>query len=215
MGELAREVLIYGAGGHGKVVLDALERSGRAVAGFVDDAAERASGEYCGYRVYPGAELPDVVGDREVVVAIGDASRRASLTARLDSWGVAAATVIHPTAVLARDVQVSAGAMILAGAVINPGVRIGRGAIVNTSAVIDHDCDVGAFAHVAPAATLAGHVRVGDRALVGAAATVIPEVTIGADATVGAGAAVVCDVDAGTTVAGVPARKLSRRSGPR
>ncbi len=205
--------MIYGAGGHGKVVLDALERSGRLVAGFIDDAAERVSGKmHCGYRVHAAGELPELAKDREVVVAIGDAGQRERVSARLDRWGLAMATVVHPTAVLAADVKVGPGAMILAGAVINPGARIAGGTIVNTGAVIDHDCDVGACAHVAPAAALAGYVRVGARALVGAGATVIPEVAIGPDAIIGAGAVVVRDVEAGTTVMGVPARKVTSGS---
>lgn len=203
-----RAVVIYGAGGHGNVVLDALECSGRRVVGFVDDDAGRTGGEHCGYRIlaWPGAaELGE---DVEYVVAIGDGAKRRQVTERVLGLRRDLATAIHPSAIIGRDVEIAAGAMILAGAVINPGARVGRGSIINTCAVVDHDCTIGEFAHVAPGARLAGHVRVGEGALIGIGATVIPRVAIGSGAVVGAGAVVTADVAARATVAGVPARPV-------
>ncbi|UCC72977.1 MAG: acetyltransferase [Gemmatimonadota bacterium] len=204
----AKPVVVYGAGGHGKVVLDALELSGRDVAGFVDDDPQRAGATHCGYPV--AARLGDLGSEEKVVVvvAIGDAVSRGRVTAELERLGYGLATVVHPSAVLAPDVSVGPGAMVLAAAVINPGVRVGRGAIINTGTVVDHDCAIGDFAHVAPGACLAGGVSVGSGALVGIGAVVLPGVKIGADAVVGASAVVVGDVGDGVTVAGVPAKPV-------
>ena len=212
MSGAARAVLIYGAGGHGKVVLDALECSGRRVVGFVDDDASRAGGEHCGYRIFawPAAEAGE---DVEFIVAIGDGEKRRQVTERVLGLRRQLATAIHPSAIIGRDVKIAAGAMILAGAVINPGARVGGGSIINTRAVVDHDCRVGEFAHVAPGARLAGHVRVGVGALIGVGATVIPHVAIGPGAVVGAGAVVTADVAARATVVGVPARPVSSSDG--
>ena len=208
MSGAARAVLIYGAGGHGKVVLDALECSGRRVVGFVDDDTSRAGGEHCGHRIHVWP--PEEVGeDAEYVVAIGDNEQRRQVTERVLGLRRELGTAIHPCAIIARDVEIAAGAMILAGAVINPGARVGRGSIINTCAVVDHDCRIGEFAHVAPGARVAGHVRVGEGALIGIGATVNPRVAIGSGAVVGAGAVVTADVAAGATVVGVPARPVS------
>lgn len=208
------QVVIYGAGGHGKVVLDALERAGRPVAGFVDDDLGRAGSEYCGHTVIAAPGEWGAARRVEFVVAIGDAVDRQRASGRIAELGYDLATVIHHSAVVAPDVSIDSGSMVLAGAVINPGVRIGRGVIINTGAVVDHDCALADFAHVAPGARLAGNVSVGERSLVGIGATVVPGVTIAADAVVGAGAVVVADIGEGITVAGVPAKPVGRGGAP-
>lgn len=207
-------IAIYGAGGHGKVVLDALERAGRRVIGFVDDDHRRANGEYCGL---PVAGTPDELeGVREAgsgvgfVVAIGDAGDRQRVSDKVEQLGYDLVSVIHPSAVVAPDVSIGAGSMVLAAAAVNPGVYIGRGVIINTGAVVDHDCSIADFAHVAPGARLAGNVRVGERTLISIGATVVPGKTIAQNALVAAGAVVVSDVGEGITVAGVPAKPLRR-----
>ncbi len=207
MGELDKPVVVYGAGGHGKVVLDALERSGRNVLGFVDDDSQ--SSTHCGYPVFASLE-DDALGEEfEVIVAIGDSGDRERVTISVDERGHTLTTAIHSSAVIGREVELGAGVMVLAQAAINPGSRLGRGVIINTGATVDHDCSIGDFVHVGPGAGLAGGVRVGDRVLIGVGASVTPGVKIGCGAVVGAGAVVIRDVEAGITVAGSPARVLA------
>jgi sugar O-acyltransferase (sialic acid O-acetyltransferase NeuD family) len=213
MGE-AKPIVIYGAGGHGKVVLDALERGGRRVVGFVDDDSSRAGGEHCGLPVFASLGTARVGDGVDMIVAIGDPVQRERTTARVLENGWALAVAVHPSAVIAPDVEISPGVMILACAVINPGSRVGRGAIINTGAVVDHDCSIGDFAHIAPGVRLAGSVSVGARAVIGVGATVIPGVTIGDGSIVGAGAAVIADVQEDSTVVGVPARAVVRAVSP-
>ncbi|MGD2152847.1 MAG: acetyltransferase [Gemmatimonadales bacterium] len=203
-----KPVIIYGAGGHGKVVLDALLRSGREIAGFVDDDPQRAGDHHCGYPVAAAPGDLDSPDAADLVVAIGDAAGRQRATARVEELGYGLATAVHPTAVIADGVRLAPGAMVMAGAVVNPDVSIGRSTIINTGAIVDHDCTIGDFAHVGPGARLAGGVRVGARTLVGVGASAIPGVSIGADAVVAAGAVVVADVEDGMKVAGIPARPI-------
>ena len=70
--------------------------------------------------------------------------------------------LIHPNAVVADDVEIGCGSVVMAGAVINPGAKIGKGVIVNTSSSIDHDCVLGVYVHVSVGAHLAGTVTVGN-----------------------------------------------------
>lgn len=212
MNASGRPVVIYGAGGHGRVVLDALERGGYEVIGFLDDDPDRRGSRLDGYPVLGDLGAEEIDREIEVIVAIGDCRARERVTRRVLERGFRLAAALHPTAVIARRVDIGEGVMVLASAAINPGTRLGRGAIINTGASVDHDCDVGAFAHIAPGVSLAGGVKIGDRALVGVGASVVPGVEIGADAVVAAGAAVIGPVGAGMTVAGVPAKAVS---GPR
>lgn len=114
-------------------------------------------------------------------------------------------TVIHPSAIIAPDVQIDDGVQVMAGAVVQPGSSLGSNTIINTGARIDHDCLVGAHAHIAPGVILSGRVSVGKGAHIGTGATVIQGIKIGAGSVVGAGAVVVEDVPPGVTVVGVPA----------
>lgn len=208
-------VLVYGAGGHGRVVADALERAGRVVVAFLDDDASVCARPCAGRPVFHGLDADGLDPHAEVIVAIGDPTARARLTSRTLEVGRSLATAVHPAATIGSDVTIGPGAMILARAAVNTGTRIGRGAIINTGAIVDHDGSIGEFSHVAPGACLAGNVTVGARALVGIGASVVPGIAIGEDAVVGAGAAVVDDVAAGVTVVGVPARAMERvRPGP-
>lgn len=121
------------------------------------------------------------------------------------------ATVIHPSAVVAPEVQMEDGVQVFAGAVVQTGCRLGANAVLNTGARVDHDCVIGAHAHLSPGVTICGAVRVGDGAHIGAGATVIQGLRIGAASLVGAGALVIRDVPPGATVMGVPAACLPER----
>lgn len=121
------------------------------------------------------------------------------------------ATVIHPSAVVAPEVQIEDGVQVFAGAVVQTGCRLGANAVLNTGARVDHDCVIGAHAHVSPGVTICGAVCVGDGAHIGAGATVIQGIRIGAGSLVGAGALVIRDVPPGATVIGVPAASMPER----
>lgn len=140
----------------------------------------------------------------------GRSDKRKAIFLRFRASGYRFATVVHPSAVLATDVQLAEGAQVMAGAVIQPGCRLGENVIVNTGVLLDHDCEIGAHTHLAPGAVLSGDVRIGAGVFVGTGARVIQGIAIGTGAVVGAGAVVVCDVADDAVVVGVPARRLAR-----
>ena len=133
---------------------------------------------------------------------------RAECAERVRACGHRFATVVHPRAIVARDVALGAGAVVFAGAVLNPGAAVGPLAVVNTAATIDHDSTLAECAQVGPGGRVAGEVSIGARAFIGTGAIVLPGRSVGEDAIVGAGAVVTRDVPAGTTVVGVPAAPI-------
>ena len=206
----ARGLLIYGAGGHGRVVVDAALSCGFEVRGVVDDDRARWGTSIHDVPVIGGREvLGDYAVDEYVVVlAVGDGDARSRLSDVLEGTGRRFATVVHPSAVLGRGSSLGEGTVILPAAVVHTDAKVGRHVIINTAATVDHDCLVGDFAHISPGAHLAGGVQIRRGAHIGVGASVAPGVVVGRDAIVGAGAVVINDVPAGTIVAGVPARLI-------
>lgn len=202
-------LVIVGAGGHGKVVLDAARSAGVAVHCFLDQAELPADQE--GVRV---VRLDDFLsGTTRVfyyVVAIGENRRRAELFRMLRGRGGRPFSIMHRNSVVAPNARLGAGGVCCAGSVINPRAVVGENVIVNTCASIDHDCTVGDHVHVAPGARLAGRVTVGDEALIGIGSVVMPSVRIGKRVLLGAGSVANRDLPDEVVAFGVPAR-IQRR----
>ncbi len=203
---MVTKLVIVGAGGHAKVVADAVSRQNKyAIAGFIDEST--AGSEFGGHPVHAEASnLP--LG--AFVVAIGNNETRKRIFDEMIALGWEPATVLHPAAVLAGDVQVGPGTVIFAGAIVNADASIGSNCIVNTGATIDHDCLISDHVHIAPGCNLAGQVMVGEGVFLGIGTSAIPQVRIGAWAVAGAGTVILADVDGGTTVVGVPARAIKK-----
>jgi sugar O-acyltransferase (sialic acid O-acetyltransferase NeuD family) len=199
-------IMLVGAGGHGRVVLDAMLASGIARESIVvaDDNAARAGGDFLGFAVQ--VPVPVVVPGTRVHIAIGDGPTRQRVAERLQGSGAVLLTVVHPAAIVSPFATIGAGTFVAAAAVVGPAARVGEGAIINHGAIVDHDCIVEHHSHIAPHATLGGAVRVAAYVLVGAGAVVLPGIAIGERAVVGAGAAVVRNVSPQQTCVGVPAR---------
>ena len=204
---------IIGAGGHAKVVIDIVERTGTyRIVGVCDDDASKWGTQVLGHEVLGGIDEFLLDGRSRcprVVIGIGDNQVRRTLYHRFREVGFHVITATHPSAVLARDVVVGEGTVIMAQVAVNPGCRIGACAVINTSASVDHDCVLGECAFIGPGAHLGGDVRVGDLSLIGAGASVVPGRVVGQNVTVGAGAVVVTDVPDDITVVGVPAREMA------
>ncbi|HWL03530.1 MAG TPA: acetyltransferase [Xanthobacteraceae bacterium] len=210
---MAERIVMLGAGGHAKVLHDALQCAGLALQGYVAGPESAAPESFSGLERYRSDEDlltrgPGAIALVNGVGSVGDASLRRAIFERFSAAGFRFVTVVHPRAVVAADVLLVEGAQVMAGATIQSGARIGRNALVNTGAVVDHDCEVGPHAHIAPGAVLAGGVSIGAGSHIGAGATVIQSVRVAAGSRIGAGAVVIRDVPAGVTVVGVPARVL-------
>ncbi|HCA47812.1 MAG TPA: hypothetical protein DEP45_10795 [Armatimonadetes bacterium] len=208
-------VVVIGAGGHGRVMVDVVRCQGKAeVVGFLDDAADlQGTISPIGVPIIGRTGPEDIAGCGAVafVVAIGSNRIRAMLFDRCLSAGLTPWPAVHPSAVIAESATLGGGTQVVAQAVVNPGARVGRNVILNTACTVDHDCIVADHAFLAPGVNLGGEVTVGESAFVGIGASVLPGITIGAGATVGGGAVVISDVPPGATVVGVPAKTIKFR----
>lgn len=195
-------IVLLGAGGHAKVVADAVLSRGGTVAGFYDDAEAPAL-------VLPGAvhlgPLDAASSEsRPAILAIGALAARRSRLAGLNALDWASA--VHTSAVVSPRATVQPGTLIAPRAVVNAGAAIGPHAIINTGAIIEHDCIVGENTHIGPGAILSGGVNIGTDTLIGSGAIVLPGVRIGSGCVIGGGAVVAADLPDGSRAVGVPAR---------
>jgi sugar O-acyltransferase (sialic acid O-acetyltransferase NeuD family) len=206
---MSNVLLIWGAGGHAKVVLDIARSSGCfGEIAFADDDPGKAGLRFC--------DCPVLGGPRELrrfpagafVIAVGDNRARARCFGRALEMGLSPAALVHASAIVSPSAIVGSGTVVMPGAIINAGTTIGEDCIVNSGAVIEHDCRIGSHVHISPRAALGGGVRVGPYAHVGIGAVVLPGAAVGEESVVGAGAVVLKEVPPCSTVAGVPARLL-------
>jgi len=206
-----RDLVIVGAGGHGRETLDVLEAINAETptwnfAGFIDDGD--VDDDLLANR---GAQ---VIGDTNVlesldaayVIAIGWPPIRANLDRRLSAWGRQAATLIHPAATVASDNVFGKGVVLAAGARVTTNVHLGRDVHLNVNAVVSHDSRIGDHTTLSPGVLINGSVTIGHGVFLGTGAIVTPGRTIGDGAIIGAGSVVVADVPPGVTVKGVPGR---------
>lgn len=207
-------IIMIGAGGHAKVLLDLLDRIGRTVL-FITDRDKSRHGQRVGSTEIRGDDgiilgySPDKVRLVNAVGSIATLAARREVYTRFRAEGYYFETLVHPSAVISNSAQIGDGVQIMAGVIVQPGVQIGQNALINTAASIDHDCFIGAHVHVAPRATLSGQVSVGEGTHIGTAATIIQSIQIGCESLIGAGAVVIRDVPDGQKIAGVPARPMS------
>ncbi len=210
--------LILGGGGHGRVVLDILRNADNCtVVGFMDSNPDLTGRRIDGVRVLGRpADLARVRSRHNVeaaIVAIGDNGTRRAFADQLDALGLDLINAIHPSANIARNASLGRNTVIAAGALVCAHTQIGDSVILNTACIIDHESLIGTATHICPGARLAGRVTVESGAFVGIGATVIQHVRVGYEAVIGAGAVVIQDVAPMSTVVGVPAREIKRRTG--
>lgn len=199
--KVPKKVIVIGAGGHGRVIADIIALSGDVVLGFLDDK-------------YP-SEFPNITilgklndidqykQEASFIVGIGDNQTRKKI---MKSMNVDLYTAIHPTAVIASDIKIGEGTVVMANAVINTGSKIGKGVIVNTAATVDHDCSISDYVHISPGVHLGGTVCIGTETWIGIGAVVSNNIDICERCVIGAGALVLKKIVQSGIYFGVPAK---------
>ena len=193
---MKKEIVLMGGGGHCKVIIDAIRKSGEFnIYGIVDPILAPGETVLDAEVLGPDSMMAELSakGLKYAFISvgsIGNCETRKKIDAALRRAGFALPVIIHPKAIVAKDVKLGEGTFVAAGAIINPGVSTGRNVIINTAASVDHDCAIGDFVHIAPGVTLSGGVKVGDETHIGTGAKVTQYVDIGSRALIGAGVTV-------------------------
>lgn len=196
---MQKQVIIMGAGGHGRVLRDMVERSGDICLGFLDDRET-------------GAEILGKTADcirfaeAEFIIGIGDNAVREKIAKAYPhlSWY----TAIDPSAVISPSAKIGKGTCMMPGAVLNAGATVGDHVIINTHAVVEHDVEIENYVHVSPGAVLLGGAKIGEGSHIGGGAVIRNYISVSGSCTVGMGAVVTENIEKPGVYVGVPARKI-------
>lgn len=214
-------IALIGAGGHAKVVFDAIVSTKQhEVIGFVDDNPQLAGTTFFDLPVVNQIELLDGVEGlpsnpslrsrasfvKGYIVAIGDNAVRKAKYELYKNKGYLPVNAIHRSAIISPYASIGDGVVAFANVVVNPGTCIGDNVILYTACTIDHDCQISEHAYISPGCNLSAQVNIGIGAFLGTGAVVLPQISIGEWTIIGAGAVVTKDIPAHVTAVGVPAR---------
>lgn len=194
-------IIIRGAGGHARVVIDCARAQGRTVACAYDPFQDGEVYNIPIRRNYDPADFPKA----EAIVAIGDNATRRQVSAEVKH---SFTNIIHPSAMTSSFATIGEGNMILHGAIVQASARIGNHVILNTGSQVDHDCTIGDFVHIAPGAILCGNVEIGEGSFVGTGAIIIPGKKVGAWSIIGAGSVVIDNIPDYVVAVGNPAKVI-------
>ncbi|MCF6350436.1 MAG: acetyltransferase [Flavobacteriaceae bacterium] len=194
-------MILYGASGHAKVIINIFKLNRIKINAIIDDNKDINT-----VLEYTVKRLNEVKLDKEVIISIGNNKVRKTIYNKLKIEKYTNA--IHSKAVIDSSSIINKGTVIMANAVINSSSIIGEHCIINTNAIIEHDCIVNNFAHISPNATLCGNVKIGEGTHIGAGAIVLPNIKIGKWCIIGAGSIVIKNIPDNTTVVGNPAKVI-------
>lgn len=208
-------IIVFGAGGHAKAVIDVIEKAGiYSIVGLIDSNKPVGTKVY-GYSVLGNDDWihqhhNDIYGG---IVAIGDNFTRASITAAIKSHhpNFAFTAAIHPSASIARGASIGDGTVLMAGAIVGSDAVIGEQCVLYSGASIDHDSVIDSFVSFAPRAATGGNVRIGTCSAIAIGATIIHGRAIGEHSVIGAGSTVISDIPAYTVAYGTPAKAIRTR----
>jgi sugar O-acyltransferase (sialic acid O-acetyltransferase NeuD family) len=196
-------VILYGASGHCKVIMDILKSSSVSIKKIIDDNVQLES--ILGLPIEHSSNYCFETHDK-VILSIGNNKVRE----KLSSLKVDFITAIHKQAIVSSTSIIDKGTVVMAGAIINTNTRIGKHCIINSGSVVEHDCNIEDFVHISPNVSLAGNVAVGLGSQIGIGATVIQGITIGKWVIVGAGAVIIKDIPDFSVVVGNPGKVIKK-----
>lgn len=203
---MENSITLYGASGHGKVIIDILNSCGLKIDSVIDDNPKSES--ILGIPVSKTSDF-DMSTLGKMIISIGNNKIRKNLSKSLKANF---AKAIHSSAVVSNNSSIGEGTVVMAKVAINPDVTIGKHCIINTNATIEHDALIADFVHICPGVSLAGNVTIGEGTQVGIGAAVIQGISIGKWVTIGAGAIILNDIPDYAVVVGNPGKIIKYNS---
>ena len=210
-----QKIVLVGAGGHSKILIDIIKHSYEIV-GMTDVDQAKHGGKFYGVDVLGNDDLLiDIYskGIRNALVSIGSVgscSLREKVCAYVKAIGFDMVNAISKNTIISDSVAMGYGNAIMDCAIIHADTTIGNNVIINTGSVIEHDCIIEDFVHIAPRAVISGGVFIGRGTHIGVGASVIQGISIEKNCIIGSGAVVVRDIPDNSLCVGVPAKIIKQ-----
>lgn len=203
------KLIIIGAGGYAKSVLDSIDYYNYRIKGFLDEFSQ--DGEHLGYPIL-WHSLDEIENPETYFyfIAIGNNQRRKVWYERLKARNFRFINIVDRSAIISPEAKIGTGCFFGKMSVVNSNAVIGNNCIINTKSLVEHGCTVNDHANLSTNSVINGDVVVGEGSFIGTCSVTIGQRTIGSWSTVGAGAVVISDVVDGVTVAGVPAKIINK-----
>jgi UDP-perosamine 4-acetyltransferase len=207
-------VAILGAGGLGKVILEAFVSKGEhEVVGFLDDQASKS---FCGRPILGKLHDLELLQQRKVAgvcLALGDRflQERIQFIRRIRKMNLRAVNAIHDTAWVSPSAKLGQGIYVGPQACIHAGAKVGDFSTIWSGCIVEHDCQLGENCFLAPGAKTAGYTVLGDHVFLGIGAVLL-RTKVGSYGTVGAGSLLMRDVEPKAIYWGNPAKKVGLKT---
>ena len=207
-----KNLIIIGAGGYAKSVIDSLDYLNYRLVGFIDDIKPKGE-EHQGFPILYN-NITDIENPEEFVffIAIGHNAKRKCWYDRLTERGLSLINVIDPTALISPHAEIGNGNFFGKLSIVNHGSKVGNNCVINTRALIEHGCIIENHVNVSTNATLNGDVNACEGCFIGSGTVINGQVSIGKWSLVGSGAVVIRNVKDNTTVVGIPAKVIPSKS---
>lgn len=196
-------LILYGAGGHCKVIIDILlSNNQNCQLSVIDDNPQQDL--ILGVNIYKVVDYV-ISSNQKMILCIGNNIIRKKIANQFLNLSFPKA--IHQLGIISpNNVIIGNGTVVMAGSVINPNSTIGKHCIINTGAIVEHDCQIEDYVHICPNVAIAGEVSIGEGTQVGIGSTIIQQLKVGKWATIGAGSVIIEDVPDYAVVVGNPGR---------
>ena len=206
---LKKKLILVGAGGHAKSVVDSINELEYELCGFIDSNKE---GTHIGLPIF-GAELDDIKNYEKFsyFVSIGDIMCRKAWFEKIKERKLNIINIVDKTALISSTAMIGVGNFIGKYAIINADSIIGDNNIINTKSLIEHECKIANNCHISTNSVINGNVVVENNVFLGSGSVCNGQLKIGSDSIVGSGSVVIKDVPEKVTVVGVPAKIIKRR----
>jgi sugar O-acyltransferase (sialic acid O-acetyltransferase NeuD family) len=210
---MGRRIIVVGARNFAREIFSwikdcALESDNSRVSGFISDYPDDLNNHDYGVPILGSIRDWRPQESERFLMGIGSPEGKLSVGQELLARGAEFISLIHPTAIIGKNVELGRGCVLCPYAVITCDVTVGDFVSLNVHATVGHDAIIGDGCTLSSHVDITGFVKLGKGVFVGSHATVAPHVEVGDFATIGIGSAIIRNVKPRTTVIGVPGKTV-------
>ena len=203
---MKKKLIIIGAGGFAKSIIDSINYTEVELVGFVDTFKQ---GYHQGYPIIAN-DISEIENLKDYVyfIGVGDPITRFQFLLLLKEYNLSLINIIDPTALLSRNIELGDGIYIGKLCIVNSDTKLSDGVVVNTRSLIEHGNYIGLCSNISTNVVLNGDVKVGCKTFIGSCTVVNGQITIGDNSTIGSGSVVIRNIPNKVVVAGSPTRLI-------